>query len=116
MLDFGSGSVDGWLAGLVAKELAAADALLLDAGARELIVDGQRRPLTPLEFDVLRYLIEREGQAVPRTALLDEIWHDTYQGGSNVVDVVVRSLRKKLGRRASSIETVTRVGYRFRRP
>jgi DNA-binding response OmpR family regulator len=116
MLDFGSGSVDGWLAGLVANELAAADALLLDAGAREVIVDGQRRPLTPLECDVLRYLLEREGLAVPRAALLDDVWHDTYQGGSNVVDVVIRSLRKKLGRRASSIETVTRVGYRFRRP
>jgi DNA-binding response OmpR family regulator len=116
MLDFGPGSVDGWLAGLVANELAAADALLLDAGAREVIVDGQRRPLTPLEFDVLRYLLEREGQAVPRSALLDDVWHDTYQGGSNVVDVVVRSLRKKLGRRASAIETVTRVGYRLRRP
>jgi DNA-binding response OmpR family regulator len=116
MLDFGPGSVDGWLAGLVASELAAADALLLDAAAREVIVDGQRQPLTPLEFDVLRYLLEREGQAVSRTALLDDVWHDTYQGGSNVVDVVVRSLRKKLGRRASAIETVTRVGYRFRRP
>jgi DNA-binding response OmpR family regulator len=116
VLDFGPGSVDGWLAALVASELAAADALLLDAGAREVIVDGQRRPLTPLEFDVLRYLFEREGQAVPRTALLDDVWHDSYQGGSNVVDVVVGSLRKKLGSRAPAIETVTRVGYRFRRP
>jgi hypothetical protein len=116
MLDFGPGSVDGWLASLVASELAAADALLLDAGAREVIVDGQRQSLTPLEFDVLLYLLEREGQAVPRAALLDDVWHDTYQGGSNVVDVVVGSLRKKLGRRASAIETVTRVGYRFRRP
>ena len=116
LLDFGPGSVDGWLAGLVANELAAADALLLDAGAREVIVDGQRRPLTPLEFDLLCYLMEREGQAVSRSALLDDVWHDTYQGGSNVVDVVVRSLRQKLGRRAATIETVTRVGYRFRRP
>jgi DNA-binding response OmpR family regulator len=60
--------------------------------------------------------MEREGQAVPRSALLDDVWHDTYQGGSNVVDVVVRSLRKKLGSRAAAIETVTRVGYRLRRP
>src|SRR5262249_52782749 len=116
VLDFGSGSVDGWLAGLVASELAAADALLLDAGAREVIVDGQRRALTPLEFDVLRYLLEHEGQAVPRAALLDDVWHDSYEGGSNVVDVVIRSLRKKLGRRASAIGTVSRVGYRLRRP
>ncbi|MGH2355110.1 MAG: winged helix-turn-helix domain-containing protein [Chloroflexota bacterium] len=43
------------------------------------------------------------------------MWGYDFQGGSNVVDVVVRSLRKKLGERAGCIETVTGVGYRFRR-
>lgn len=115
VLDFGPGSVDGWLAELVANELSVADeAVHLDRAARELVVDERRVPLTPLEFMVMQYLMEREGQAVSRTALLDDIWHDSYQGGSNVVDVVVRSLRKKLGPRASAIETVSRLGYRYR--
>ena len=114
VLDFGPGSVDGWLAELVANELAAADAVHLDRSGRELVVDERRVPLTPLEFMVMQYLMDREGQAVSRAALLDDVWHDSYQGGSNVVDVVVRSLRKKLGPRASAIETVSRLGYRYR--
>jgi DNA-binding response OmpR family regulator len=42
------------------------------------------------------------------------VWGHRYEGGSNVVDVVIRSLRKKLAERASMIETVRGVGYRFR--
>jgi DNA-binding response OmpR family regulator len=114
VLDFGPGSVDGWLAGLVANELSVAEAVHLDRAGRELVVDERRVPLTPLEFMVLQYLVDREGQAVSRNALLDDVWHDSYQGGSNVVDVVVRSLRKKLGPHASAIETVSRLGYRYR--
>jgi DNA-binding winged helix-turn-helix (wHTH) protein len=114
VLDFGPGSVDGWLAELVANELSVADAVHLDRAGRELVVDERRVPLTPLEFMVMQYLMDREGQAVSRTALLDDVWHDSYQGGSNVVDVVVRSLRKKLGLRAPAIETVSRLGYRYR--
>jgi DNA-binding response OmpR family regulator len=114
VLEFGPGSVDGWLAELVANELSVAEAVHLDRAARELLVNERRVPLTPLEFMVLQYLMDREGQAVSRTALLDDVWHDSYQGGSNVVDVVVRSLRKKLGPRVSAIETVSRLGYRYR--
>jgi DNA-binding response OmpR family regulator len=114
VLDFGPGSVDGWLAELVANELSLAEAAYLDRAARELVVDERHIPLTPLEFLVMQYLMDREGQAISRTALLDDVWHDSYQGGSNVVDVVIRSLRKKLGPRASVIETVSRLGYRYR--
>jgi DNA-binding response OmpR family regulator len=114
VLDFGPGSVDGWLAQLVANELSVAEAVHLNRAARELLVDERRVALTPLEFMVMQYLMDRENQAVARTALLDDVWHDSYQGGSNVVDVVVRSLRKKLGTRASAIETVSRLGYRYR--
>jgi DNA-binding response OmpR family regulator len=108
--------VDGWLANLVAAELGVEERdEILDVEARELIVDGQRVGLTPLEFAVMNYLYQREGKAVTRVSLLADVWGYNYEGGSNVVDVVVRSLRKKLGERASMIETVTGVGYRFRR-
>jgi tetratricopeptide (TPR) repeat protein len=86
-----------------------------DLDARELVLDGQRIGLSHLEYNVLRYLTEREGKAVPRGDLLENVWGYSYDGGSNVVDVVVRSLRRKLGRYAEAIETVTKVGYRFRR-
>jgi hypothetical protein len=94
----------------------AAEAIHFDREARELIVAGRRTALTPLEFGVLHYLTEREGRAVTRMALLSDVWGYEYEGGSNVVDAAVRSLRKKLGRCATAIETVTKVGYRYRRP
>jgi len=99
--DLGPQSVDGWLARLV--------------DARELVLDGQRISLTRLEFETLRYLYEHEGKAIGRDELLDEVWSHTYEGGSNVVDVVVRSLRKKLGDHARAVETVWGTGYRYRR-
>ena len=115
MLDLGPSSVDGWLAGLVAAELGLEDDDILDIDARELVIDGRRVHLTRLEFAVMEHLHEREGKAVSRASLLTDVWGYDYEGGSNVVDVVVRLLRKKLETKASVIETVTGVGYRFRK-
>jgi hypothetical protein len=114
VLDFGPALFNGWLAGLVGAELGVEHDEVLDVEARELIVNGQRVGLTPLEFGVMCYLYEREGKAVSRMALLTDVWGYDYQGGSNVVDSVIRSLRRKLGDQAHVIETVTGVGYRFR--
>jgi hypothetical protein len=113
--DFGPGSVDGWLAGLVAHELGIERVELLDVDARELVLDGHRVSLTQLEFGVMHYLVDNEGKVASRIALESEVWGDDYHGGSNVVDSVVRSLRKKLGDQAAMIETVHGTGYRLRR-
>ena len=115
--DFGPNSIDGWLAGLVGIELGETiEHGLLDQDARELVLNGYRIPLTKLEFGTLRHLHAQPGKAVSREELLDAVWGSDYPGGSNVVDVVVRSLRKKLRDRATVIETVWGVGYRFRDP
>ena len=114
VLDFGPGSVDGWLSGLVAAELGVDEEPVVDEGARELRVRGQPVALTPLELGVFRHLREREGRAVSRTELLSEVWQTEFTGGSNVVDVVVRSLRRKLGSAAPAVETVRGSGYRLR--
>ncbi|MGH3100395.1 MAG: winged helix-turn-helix domain-containing protein, partial [Thermoleophilia bacterium] len=113
-LDFGPGSVDGWLASLAADELGVADDPILDEDARELGVQGQRVALTPLEFALFRHLREREGRTVSRPELLREVWGTEFTGGSNVVDAVVRSLRQKLGAAAPVVETVRGSGYRLR--
>jgi hypothetical protein len=115
MLDLGPLSIDGWLAAKVAAELGVEEENLLDLESRELIVDGERIKLAPLEFKVMAYLGQHEGKAVARASLLTDVWGYDYDGGSNVVDVVIRSLRKKLGSRASLIETVTGAGYRLRK-
>jgi AAA ATPase domain len=114
MLDFGPASVDGWLARLVAAELGVEEGGLLDSAARELVIDGRRVGLTKLEFGVMEYLTRREGEAVSRVALLENVWGQSFDGGSNVVDVVIRGLRKKLANRAALIEAVQGVGYRLR--
>lgn len=120
ILDFGPQSVDGWLSRLVAATLGvtveAPAALRIDEAAREVLVDGQRVALSAREFELLAYLMQREGQAVKRGDLLDDIWGTRYEGGSNVIDALVLGLRKKLGARAGAIETVVRFGYRFRQP
>ena len=114
MLDFGPSSVDGWVARLVGAELGVEDNGLLDSAARELVVAGARVGLSKLEFGVMEYLVRHAGKAVARVALLENVWEQSYDGGSNVVDVVIRALRKKLGERAAAIETVQGVGYRLR--
>jgi hypothetical protein len=113
-LDFGPGSVDGWLAGLVAAELGLEARLRLDETANEVVVEGQPISLTPLEFGVLQRLERGRGRTVTRPELLGAVWETSYTGGSNVVDAVVHSLREKLGPRADAVETVRGVGYRLR--
>lgn len=57
---------------------------------------------------------EREGKAVAREALIHDVWGHRYDVGSNVVDAVVKTLRKKLGAQSEQIETVAGYGYKFR--
>lgn len=114
VLDFGPGSVDGWLAELVGAELGVGDEPSPDETARELSVHGERVALTPLEFGLFSHLRQCEGKAVSRNDLLREVWGTEFTGGSNVVDAVVRSLRRKLGTAAPAVETVRGSGYRLR--
>jgi Transcriptional regulatory protein, C terminal/AAA ATPase domain len=114
VLDFGPGSVDGWLASLVAGELGVTDEPELDEDSRELTVGGEPVSLTRLEFGLFRHLRDREGKSVSRHELLREVWGTEFTGGSNVVDATVRTLRRKLGSAASIVETVRGSGYRLR--
>ncbi len=113
LLDFGSGSVDGWLSRLAGDELGVDEGELLDVRGRRLQVEGRRLDLTKLEFQVFQFLTHRHGQAVSREVLRRQVWGHRGDGASNVVDAVIRSLRKKLGPRAATIETVSGLGYRF---
>jgi pimeloyl-ACP methyl ester carboxylesterase len=85
----------------------------LDEANRELVLDGRHEPTTRLEYGVMLALIHASGRIVTRDEMLAEIWNTPFTG-SNKVEAVVRGLRKKLGPYASSIETVTGHGYRFR--
>lgn len=112
--DFGPGSVDGWLTEVVGRELAADEPTVLDLAARRLVLDGRGVDLSRLELDVLCHLQRREGVAVTREELLREVWgHEWTGASSNVVEAVVSGLRRKMGDRATALETVRGVGYRL---
>ena len=113
LLDLGPESVAGWLSELAAHDLPDVGAAL-DSDARELVVDGERIRLSKLECDVLGYLRARESEVVAREALLRDVWGYEWTGGSNVVDVAVSGLRRKLGSSAGALETVRGVGWRLR--
>ena len=76
-------------------------------------LDDRRIALSALECDLLRFLREREGRPVARATLLRDVWGHAWTGGSNVVDVAIAGLRRKLGDRAAALETVRGVGYRL---
>ena len=116
MLDFGPSSIDGWLANLVAAELQIEYDSILDVVQHQLVLDGDRVDLTTLEFSVMSYLNQRAGTVVDRRDLLRDVWGYEDPGGSNVVEANIKSLRRKLGDRAASIETIRGLGYRFTTP
>ncbi len=99
--------------------LAAAEGSVLRAGA--LVLDLARRQarigtlvsdLSDREFRLLHQLVLHSGEVLSRERLLSEVWGYHFDPGSNVVDVCVRRLRKKLGPEAP-IETVRHAGYRL---
>jgi hypothetical protein len=120
-LDMGVDSVDGWLGNLLAQEIgtatgeAAGYSPLLDEQARELVVNGSRIGLTPLEFGLFAYLVARPNRAVARYELVEAVWgYGREASTSNVIETVVRSVRQKLGAHRNVLETVRGVGYRYR--
>jgi len=70
--------------------------LVIDPATRAVSRAGTAVALTAREFAVLEYLARHQGQAVTRTRLLEHVWDENYLGSTNVVDVYVGYLRKKL--------------------
>lgn len=98
----------------MAAELGVGKKDIVDLEGRSLILDRRRVPLTRLEFAVVHYLHERKGKPVARASLIRDVRDHKYDVGSNVVDVVIKSLRKKPGKHSDMIETVTGYGYTLR--
>lgn len=86
--------------------------IVLDLHQRQVQQADRIIELSTREFILLELLMRRSGEVVDRMELLQEVWGYDYDTASNVVDVYVGYLRKKLGRRA--IETVRGIGYRLR--
>lgn len=94
------------------RELVHAGAIVLDLARREARMQGTVSRLTDSEFRLLHQLARRVGEVISREQLLAAVWGYDFDPRSNVVDVAIRRLRKKLGPGAP-IETVRNVGYRL---
>lgn len=114
--DMGPQQLTGWLGRIIygTEEAGPEEDWIGDESARELSIDGRRIPLTRLEWECFKLLLRQRGKAVSRMELLSEVWGYDTDIGSNVVDVKIRSIRKKLGDWADRIETVSGVGYRLK--
>jgi two-component system copper resistance phosphate regulon response regulator CusR len=87
--------------------------LELDQGTREVRRGGTLIDLTPKEFTVLEYLMRHEGRVMSRTLITEYAWGYHFDPGTNIVDVVINHLRKKVdaGHARKLITTVRGVGY-----
>lgn len=99
------------------KLLTGSGTLQLDIATQMVtLADGRVSQLTPREMQLLLRLVEQAGQAVSREDLLDAVWGENFPGGSNIVDVFVRRLRRKLERDPATpalIHAVRGIGYKF---
>ncbi len=115
VLDVPGGDIIGWVSALVdagSHGITQDGNLDFARDRREIMVEGRAIELTPLEAQVLGELIDRAPAVVRREDLIERIWRRTFVG-SNVVDTVVRTLRRKLGPRRDCIQTVAKAGYRY---
>lgn len=89
--------------------------LELNAVERRVTRSGEEIPLTLKEFGLLEYFMRHPNQVVNREDLLSHLWDFNYAGFSNVVDVHVKNLRRKIGEGNSGtvLETVRGIGYRM---
>lgn len=87
--------------------------LVLDTGSRDVRRAGKAIELTPKEYAVLEYLMRHQGRVMSRTLITEYAWDYHFDPGTNIVDVVINRLRKKVDgpRQVKLIHTVRGVGY-----
>lgn len=90
--------------------------LTIDFGADTCFRDDQRVPLTSLEFNILEYLVENQGEVVPREELREELWSDRTDVCLRTIDRHVTKIREKLKDDSdvpTLVQTVYNKGYQF---
>ena len=87
----------------------------IDFGARLVLLDGEPLNLTSFEYNTLEYLVHRAGEVISKTELTEHLYDQHFDRDSNVIEVFIGRLRKKLdpGNALKPIKTVRGAGYRF---
>lgn len=91
------------------------DTLVVDSIKHQVIRNGKVIKLTPKEFAILEFLLQYKDKVVSRTMIIDHIWDYNFEGMSNVIDVFVASVRKKIdaNSRTKLIHTIHGIGYKI---
>ena len=101
--------------GMASGEIKAGD-LVMDTAGRTVTRGGREIELTAREFNILEYLLENRGRVLSRDKICNHIWNYDYDGASNVIDVYMHHLRKKIDENQEEklIKTVKGAGYVIR--
>jgi DNA-binding response OmpR family regulator len=93
------------------------DGVVIDLSRKRVVLEDGTAPLTYKEFELLQYLVLREGRTIARGELIESLWPDAEDDAPNerTIDVHVRRLRSKLGAYQDIVRTVRGTGYRFDR-
>lgn len=92
--------------------------VVIDISRKRVLLDGDTAPLTYKEFELLQFLVLREGRTIDRAEIISTLWGDTDDEetpNERTIDVHVRRLRSKLGAYEDIVRTVRGAGYRFDR-
>ena len=89
--------------------------IVLDCEMRQAYRDDQSLKLTPYEFQLLRFLVERINRVFSRQELLSRVWGYRHAGGGRTVDTHTLNLRRKLGDHGERLQSVLGVGYKLQR-
>lgn len=87
--------------------------LEIDMLGRVVMVDGEKKELTPKEYDLLVYLIKNKNIALSREKILNEVWGYDFFGEDRTVDTHVKMLRNSIGKYRDKITTIRGMGYKF---
>lgn len=88
--------------------------LTVNFSSHQVTVKKKAVELTPIQFKLLKTLIEANGKALSRQFLLDKVWGEEYYGDPRTVDVHITRLREKIDRESKLIKTVKGTGYRWK--
>lgn len=99
--------------GTVRNEIMTAGRIKLDPHRYTVFVNDEEIALAPMEFAILKILMENRGKTVSRESLLIRIWGYDFDGNDRVVDNHVKKLRKSLGDASNQIKTVIKRGYKL---
>ncbi|HYN36860.1 MAG TPA: response regulator transcription factor [Actinomycetota bacterium] len=90
-----------------------AGSIALDPATHTATVGDELVDLTAKEFALLEHLLRHKGEVLSRASLIENVWDFAYDGGSNVVDVYIGYLRRKIREEGQRIESVRGIGYRL---